>query len=189
MGKHQIEKVLNSSVVLVKDPPNKEFIILKKGIGYGKRPGQWVEADPDSQLFVPYSESDGKQLMELLEEIPPIYLQTSQQIVEYAQQVLHTTLNRHVYVTLTDHLHFAVERLHQNIEITNRVLWELHSFYPAEYAIGEHALTIIKENIGESLPAAEAGNIAFHIVNISYIIKWRPLIRRLCNAPSGSAPI
>ncbi len=32
-----IKKVLNSSVVLVSDHENNEFILLGKGIGYGKR--------------------------------------------------------------------------------------------------------------------------------------------------------
>ncbi len=167
MGRHKIEKVLNSSVVLVKDEPDKEFIILQKGIGYGKRPGQWVEADPGSQIFVPYSQTDGAQLIELLGEIPPEYLKVSQEIVEYAQKQLDTTLNQHIYVTLLDHLYYAVERLHQNIAITNRVLWELKTFYPKEYQIGLHSLELVKHTIGESLPEEEAGNIAFHIVNAS----------------------
>ena len=36
---YQIKKVLNSSVVLVEDDTKAEFVLLGKGIGFGKKPG------------------------------------------------------------------------------------------------------------------------------------------------------
>ncbi|WP_300366667.1 CAT RNA binding domain-containing protein [uncultured Subdoligranulum sp.] len=38
-----IRKVLNSSVVLVQDESGEESILLGKGIGYGRRPGQSID--------------------------------------------------------------------------------------------------------------------------------------------------
>ena len=50
--------------------------------------------------------------------------------------------------------------------ITNRVFWELKTFYPKEYQIGKKALEIVEQEIGGVvLPEEEAANIAFHIVN------------------------
>lgn len=161
-----IKKVLNSSVVLVVDKEKGEFIVLEKGIGYGRRPGETVEIKQDSQIFVQLSQTDRNQLVELLSEIPSAYLETTQKIVAYAEQQLHTSLNEHIYLTLTDHLHFAIERFRKNIVITNRVFWELKTFYPKEYQIGKKALEIVKQEIGGIiLPEEEAANIAFHIVN------------------------
>lgn len=161
----QIKKVLNSSVVLASDERNKEFIILQKGIGYGRKPGQEVELSGDSQVFVPFSKEDRKQLLELLGEIPSDYLEMSQKIISYAENQLNMALNDHIYLALTDHLNFAVQRYRENMVITNRVFWELKTFYPKEYQIGLYALDVVKEELGLELPIEEAGNVAFHILN------------------------
>ena len=161
----QIKKVLNSSVILVSDEQEKEYIILQKGIGYGRKSGQIVELSGESQIFVPLSSTDRNQFLELLKEIPVEYLELSQKIVIYAENQLHTKLNEHIYLALTDHLHFAVERFKEKVVITNRVFWELKTFYPKEYQIGLYALDIVREKLGINLPEEEAANVAFHIVN------------------------
>lgn len=161
----QIKKVLNSSVILVLDDNNKEIIVLQKGIGYGRKPGQDVELNNESQIFVPVSELDRRPLLELLEEIPYEYLEICKNVVNYAETQLNTTLNAHIYLALTDHLHFAVERIKENMIITNRVFYELKTFYPKEYQIGLYALELMKEKMQIELPLEEAANIAFHIVN------------------------
>ena len=161
----QIKKVLNSSVILVSDEQEKEYIILQKGIGYGRKSGQIVELSGESQIFVPLSSTDRNQFLELLKEIPVEYLELSQKIVTYAENQLHTKLNEHIYLALTDHLHFAVERFKEKVVITNRVFWELKTFYPKEYQIGLYALDIVREKLGINLPEEEAANVAFHIVN------------------------
>lgn len=161
----RIKKVLNSSVVLASDQDDAEFIVLDKGIGYGRKPGETVELREESRIFVQLSQNERNQLAELLSTIPPSYLEMTQEIVAFAQQELHTTLNEHIYLALTDHLHFAVERYKRNMMFTNRVFWELKSFYPKEYQVGVRALDIIERELGIRLPLEEAANIAFHIVN------------------------
>ena len=161
----RIKKVLNSSVVLVSDQDGGEFIVLEKGIGYGRKPGEIGELKEESRIFVQLSRNDQNQLAELLSTIPPSYLEITQEIVAFAQQELHTALNEHIYLTLTDHLHFAVERYEKSMMVTNRVFWELKSFYPREYQVGVKALDIVARELGIRLPLEEAANIAFHIIN------------------------
>ncbi len=161
----QIKKVLNSSVILVSDEQDKEYIVLQKGVGYGRKPGQEVEVLDDSQIFVPVKQTDRSQLLELLSEIPPLYLEIAQNIVSYAEAEMKTSLNEHIYLALTDHLHFAVERHEKNMIITNRVFWELKTFYPKEYRIGLYALELVRQKLKIDLPDEEAANVAFHIVN------------------------
>lgn len=161
----RIKKIFNYSVLLVSDETGGESIVLQKGIGFGKKVGDQVRVDRESRVFVPVAKKDRSQLLGLLEEISAVYLEMTQKIVAYAQEQLHTSLNEHIYLALTDHLHFAVKRLEENIKITNRVFWELKTFYPKEYQIGLYALTLAKEMLGVGLSEEEAANIAFHIVN------------------------
>ena len=161
----KIKKVLNSSVILAANEDDEEYIILDKGIGYGKKPGEIVEVSEGSKIFVHLSQRDHRQLAELLGSIPSEYVEMTQEIVAIAEAQLNTTLNEHVYLALTDHLNFAVERFHKHMIITNRVFWEFKTFYPKEYKVGQKALDLIQERMGIRLPDEEAANIGFHIVN------------------------
>lgn len=160
-----IKKVLNSSVVLVEDTPDHEYIILDKGIGYGRKPGQKIETSGQGRIFVPVAKDDRSQLMELLEGIPSVYLEVCHKIVDYAQKEMNTKLNPHIYLSLTDHLNFAVQRIQEGMVLTNRVFWEIKSFYPREFKIGLYGLQVMKDTMEIELPEEEAANIAFHIVN------------------------
>lgn len=90
---------------------------------------------------------------------------SSQQIVQHAEEKLKTKLNSGVYFTLMDHLNFAVERYKKNINITNRVYWEIKNYYTEEFEAGNDALQLINETLGIQLPKEEAANIAFHLIN------------------------
>lgn len=50
-----IQKVLNSSVVLVQDDSGEESILLGKGIGYGRKAGEPIERQPSDRVFLPLS--------------------------------------------------------------------------------------------------------------------------------------
>lgn len=160
-----IRKVLNSSVVLVQDEGGEESILLGKGIGYGRRPGQSIDRQPSDRVFIPLSNPDAQPMIELFSSIPPAYLELTEDIVADAEASLGVKLSPHIYLMLTDHLHFAVERHEKGIVVTNRVFWEIKHFYRREFEVGLRGLSRARELLQVSLPEEEAGNIAFHIVN------------------------
>lgn len=160
-----IKKVLNSSVVLVHDENNNEFIMLKKGIGYGKKAGEQLSESTDNQMFVPIENSKSKQFQELMDDIPVDILQITQKIILEAQQVLDIEFDKNLYLILADHLNFAIERMRNGIKITNRVFWEIKNYYPNEFKAGMLALYMVENSLGIQLPQEEAANIAFHFAN------------------------
>lgn len=161
----RIKKVLNSSVVLVEDDQNKEYILFGKGIGYGQKAGDTVEEHQVDQIFVPVENVKVKEYLGVLDAIPPVYVELTGQIVAYAEKQLQTKLNTGIYFTLMDHLHFAVERYHKKIAIANKVFWEIKNYYAEEFAIGLFSLDLIKEKLDIEMPKEEAANIAFHLIN------------------------
>lgn len=161
----KIKKVLNSSVVLVEDEQKKEFILLGKGIGYGQKAGNIIEERQADQMFIPIENLKVKEFLGLLDEIPPIFIELTQQIVNYAEEKLNTKLSTGIYFTLMDHLNFAVERYRKNLNITNRVYWEIKNYYKEEFEIGKFAVKIMNEKFQIELPKEEAANVAFHLIN------------------------
>lgn len=89
----KIKKVLNSSVVLVEDQKNFDFILLGKGIGYGKKIGEKIEIDDSHQLFIPLNDQKGKQIFDLVGTIPLEILELSQSIILEAKKKIDIPLN------------------------------------------------------------------------------------------------
>ncbi len=160
-----VKKVLNSSIILIEGEGSQDSIVMSKGIGYGRKAGETVELQEDSRYFIPVSNVDRKHLLELLDAIPAVYLEVTRDVVTYAEKLLKTSLNEHIYLALTDHLHFAVKRFKEDMVVRNKMSWELKTFYPKEYEVGRYALETVRQKIGVELPAVETANIAFHILN------------------------
>lgn len=159
-----IKKVLNSSVVLVEDERGTERVLLGKGIGFGAKAGQAVPPGVTDRVFVALDGAEQRDFVELLAQIPGEFVELARVIVDEAtSQGL--DLDPHVYLALTDHLHFAVERHRRGMRVVNRLAWELKMAYPVEHAIGVHAVTLLSERLGVGLPPDEAANIAFHLAN------------------------
>lgn len=100
-----------------------------------------------------------------MEDINSEYVDITNDIVKYASDTLKCKLNDNVFISLIDHIAFAIERFNKNISLQNRLLWEVKKFYPNEFKVGIYAVDKINDVLGIKLPEEEAGNIAFHIVN------------------------
>ena len=80
-------------------------------------------------------------------------------IIKYAENKLGTKLNENIYLTLTDHISFAISRAEKNLEIKNAMLWDIKRLHKVEFEIGIHALKIIEENLNFELPEDEAASM------------------------------
>lgn len=163
-----IQKVLNSSVVLVTDEAHNEFVLLGKGIGFGKKSGQPVDETQVSQIFIPVESIQLQEFVQFIEQVDPNIMELAELIVQFAQQSLQLQLNTAIYYALMDHLQFAVERYHANIVVTNKLYWEIKNYYPKEFEVGEFGLRHLNERFRIHLPEDEAANIAFHIINAQH---------------------
>ena len=159
-----IKKVLNSSVVLVEDERGIERVLLGKGIGFGQKAGTSIEASTADQVFVALDDADQRNLVELLTQIPGEVVEATRSIVALAAAE-GLELDPHVYLSLTDHLSFAVERQRKGLVTVNRLAWEVRTIYPRQNAIGVRAVALLRSRLGVELPEEEAANIAFHLVN------------------------
>lgn len=160
----KIVKVINNNVVSSMDNQQREIIVLGKGIGFRKSSGDEIQEERVEKIFQ-LSTAVNSQFERLVSEIPYEYIKYTDEIVKEAGKVLGSQLNRNIYITLTDHLHFAIERHRKNILFQNALLWEIKKFYSREFAVGQYAAAMIKEKEGIELSEDEAGFIAIHIVN------------------------
>ena len=162
---YKIVKVINNNIVCSINEDGKEIILRGLGIGFNKKPNENVEANKIEKIYTIADTNTRNKLEELLADIPVDYVKISTEIIEYAKKVLKQGLNDNIYLTLTDHISFAIQRMNNGLAYKNALLTEIKRFYATEYTIGVHALDIIKEKLEVELPIDEAGFIALHIVN------------------------
>jgi beta-glucoside operon transcriptional antiterminator len=155
---------MNNNVVSALDEGNREIIVLGKGIGFQKHNGDLIDEVKVEKIFR-LSEPARSKFEKLVEEIPYEYVSYTDEIVREATETLGMELNKNIYITLTDHLHFAIERYRRNITFQNALLWEIKRFYSREYEVGLKAVELLKEREGVALSVDEAAFIALHIVN------------------------
>lgn len=163
-----VEKVINNNIVSAYDKTGREVVVMGRGIGFGVRAGAVIDNSKIEKVFRIESQGVAEQFKELLANMPLEHAQISNDIISYAKSTLKLKLNQSIYVTLTDHINFAIERYQKGINLENALLWEIKRFYPQEYGLGRYAIDLIRERLHVSLPEDEAGFIALHFVNAEY---------------------
>ena len=163
-----VEKVINNNIVSAYDETGREVVVMGRGIGFGVRAGAVIDNSKIEKVFRIESQGVAEQFKELLANMPLEHAQISNDIISYAKSTLKLKLNQSIYVTLTDHINFAIERYQKGINLENALLWEIKRFYPQEYGLGRYAIDLIRERLHVSLPEDEAGFIALHFVNAEY---------------------
>lgn len=160
-----VQKVLNNSLVLSMDDDNKEVIVMGKGIGFSCRPGDEIAPEKIEKLFVAQTFAARSGYLDALSAIPDDVIEMAAMIISRANMQLASKVREQIFFTLADHLTFAIERSRKGIAIQNRLLAEVRRFYPQQFRLASEAVMTIRQQYGIDLPAEEAGNIAFHLVN------------------------
>ena len=114
-----IEKVINNNIISAYEKSGAEVIVMGRGIGFKKKQGEMVPADQISKIFRIKSRTLAEQFKELLANMPLERVRISDEIISHAKDHLKLKLNQSIYVTLTDHINFAIERVSQGIEPQN----------------------------------------------------------------------
>ncbi|OEK53517.1 BglG family transcription antiterminator LicT [Staphylococcus equorum] len=163
----KINKIINNNVISVTQN-NQERVVMDKGIGFQKEEGDIVEESKIDKIFDLNNQEISDRFKTLLIEVPIEIVQAVEKIIEVAKIEYHKELSDTIYVALTDHINFAIERQQEGMAIKNGLLWEIKKFYPTEYEIGMRGLDWIEEIAGAKLPEDEAGFIAIHLLNAEH---------------------
>ena len=163
-----IEKVINNNVVTAIDEAGQEVVLMGKGIGFRVKTGAQIAKDVVEKKFVLSNQDEIGKFQEVVSSIPLEHLDVCIEIINYAMDVLGKRISSSIYISLTDHINFSLERYKSGIIFDNPLAAEVKSFYPKEYLIGEHAVAVIERKLGIRLPSDEASSVAMHFVNAEY---------------------
>lgn len=164
-----VEKVLNNNVVVSIDPKTKkEIILMGNGIAFNKKAGQMIDEKKIEKTFVIDNKTLGNKIKKLINQIPDGIFELSHEIITHAQKELNLKFDNQIYISLSDHIAFAIKRYNKNIDLKNDLLNEIRRVHKNEFKEALWAVKFINEKLKIKLPEDEAGFIALHFVNASF---------------------
>lgn len=159
-----IKRVLNNNAVVAKDEHDQTLVALGSGIAFQRKAGQVISEENIEKSFYPKNEDATNSISETLAQVDPKYIELSDRIISEAIASSGKKLSDDIYVSLPDHLQFAVERVKKGILIQNKLTVETMQTYPDEFQLGKRALNYLSKKISLTFPDDEATNIAMHLI-------------------------
>lgn len=161
----KISQILNNNVAIVKRGSN-EMIVYAKGIAFKKKPGQEIANEEIQKTYVLDSHDKLEHFSYLLSNTKEEYLQIVNTIIAYGEELLQTHVSDYLYLTLLDHIDFAIKRMKKQQFIKSPLGWEVKKFYPDHYQIGLYAVERMQDIMQMECPQDEAVAIALHFINL-----------------------
>jgi len=161
----EIKKIFNNNVVLTENDNKLEMVVMGRGLAFQKKVGELVDPTKIEKSFILKKKGISDKLAALLQNTSEQYLQIAEKIISFAKSQLENKFDDYLYIALTDHLSFAINRHKQGLHLKAPLLWEIKKYYKQEFQVGLKALTIIEEEIGIRLEEDEAVSITMHLVN------------------------
>lgn len=161
----QILKVLNNSLILAIDNTGSECILMGKGIGYNQALGNILEEAQVEKVFLLKDKAVLRNFVQLASEIDETYFNLVKEIIEYAHELYQMEVMDYLYLSLSDHIAFAVRRLEERNVGENFNYIEIVKRHQEEYDVGKFGVHLINLRLGVNLPESEASAIGLHFVN------------------------
>lgn len=160
-----IKKKFNNNVVLTEDELGNEMVLMGRGLAFSARPNESIDMTNVEKVFRMDQVSSPVQFGQYISNLSEEQMLVTESIITYAKSKIDSELSDYLYLGLTDHIDFVLERIKQGVIIRNPLIWEIKKAYPKEYDVGLHAVKLISNKYGVEIPQDEAGSIALHIVN------------------------
>ena len=160
---YRVEKVLNHNALIgILENTTQEFLIMGKGIGFGKHVSETIDVDTDCMIYSLKESTERGDKRDLVTSIDPLYLEISNELLDGAEETFQT-IDRDVMLPLADHIEYAVKRRRNKEQRTNPVTDDIRGLFHSEFKVAEKAKGLIAEKLGIQLTDDEIGYIALHI--------------------------
>lgn len=158
----RVTKVLNNNAVLVFGTGQSQYLILGKGIGFGKKTSERFVPPKDCQIYSLSKVTDRGNPAAIVKSVDPICLEVAGGLLDAAEAKF-GKVDRSILFPMADHLEFALRRLKMGETFQNPLNDDIRVMFHGEYKIAELASDMIRRRTGLEFPEPETGLIALHI--------------------------
>lgn len=159
----RIKKALNNNTVIaIGEKDNREYLLIGKGIGFGKKVSQRIEAPKECTIYSLYEHTERGNAMDLVKGIDPVFLEIAEQVLKESERVF-GKIDCSILFPMADHIAFAVKRIRSSEQISNPLTGDIRALFHMEYNTAECIRPILAERLGVEIDEHEVGYIALHI--------------------------
>lgn len=169
-GYMKVKQILNNNVAILTKGTN-EVIVYSKGIAFRKKVGQSVSKEEVDKVFVLDSADVLEHFSYLLANTEESLFEIVRSIILRAEELFQKKATDYLYLTLLDHIDYALKRGKKGQYISNPLLWEVRRYYPKSYQLGVEVVERLNKEYNVSFPEDEAASIALHLVNIQEAVQ------------------
>lgn len=160
---YRVKKVLNhNSVIAVKSADNKEYLILGKGAGFGKKVSERITQRTEDVVYHLQDVTERGDAREMVKSISPICLELANEVLNQAEREF-GKLDRRILFPMADHIEYAVRRIKNNEQISNPLTEDIRVLFYKEYKVAMCMEGLLLEHLGVQIDEHEVGYIALHI--------------------------
>lgn len=174
---YRILRIIGNNFVSAVSEKGETVVLQGLGIGFKQRKGFVVDQNKIERIFRMNSESETNKLTELVSNIPIEHISFVAALIDEVQLSYEEKLSPNIYITLTDHISFSIERFKNNEMYSNALLNEIKMFYSKEFNISKMIVEKINNHFDVNLPEDEAGFIALHLVNAQLFTSMTDMVK------------
>lgn len=160
---YRISKVLNhNTIIAVSKDDNQEYLIMEKGIGFGKRVTQSVEVQAEASVYSLQQITKRGSARKLAQSIAPEFLEIANVVMQEAEKKFEK-VDYNILFPMADHIEYAVKRLKNNEVLSNPLNDDIRLLFEREYQVAMSVVPVLKKRMGVDLNEDEVGYIALHV--------------------------
>lgn len=162
---YKVAKILNHNAILaIKEDGIQEYLLMGKGIGFGKKISETIEAGDDCRIYSLMDNTnegtDGAK--QLIKKIDPMYFEISNVILDRAEKEF-GRIDRSIMFPMADHIAFAAQRIKNGEAISNPLTQDIKILFYKEYKIASMVRPLLKNIDNIDVEDDEIGYLALHV--------------------------
>ena len=160
---YRIAKILNhNSFIGIQDENNQEFLVMGKGVAFGKKVGQAVPISEKVEIYSLEEMTERGDAKDIIKSVSPLCLELANEVLGRAEEEF-GKVDRLILFTMADHLDFAIRRIQNGEQISNPLTEDIRIMFYKEYKVAACIRELLKEKLGIEIDDHEIGYIALHV--------------------------
>lgn len=161
--KFRIKKVLNhNSVIGIGAEDNKEYLVLGKGLAFGKKVSEQIESRTEDTVYSLHETTDRGAAKEIVKSVSPACLELANEVLNQAEAEF-GRIDRSILFPMADHIEFAVRRIRNHEQISNPLTDDIRVLFYKEYKVAQCVEPLLRERMQVQIDEHEIGYIALHV--------------------------
>lgn len=159
----RIKKILNHNALIgIGDTDNKEYLMLGKGVAFGRKISEKVEARVEDTVYSLQESTNRGAAKDIVKAVSPVCLELANEVLNRAEKEF-GEIDRSILFPMADHIEFAVKRIRNHEQISNPLTEDIRILFYKEYKVAQCMEQLLMEKLQVQIDEHEVGYIALHV--------------------------